>query len=255
MTRNSRIGLLILISALVAITPLKAQEVPEDYQEFLTILGKKGDYASNVLKANIPRSDLAVQIAGQATPTPFGFGGWLAFTRSSNDSVMSALLDHGIAVTALRNHFFYEEPRLFYKHVHGHGNAADLARAAKHALEPNWQEFTAACETDRCGQTGVRQRSSGKNRRTQRRYQWQRHQISRLAATTRTSRKWARPSTRVWGYLFCATTSQHSLLPLSSCARLLKSSKFTQTEGSTFLFSCSQPSPPTLAAFLNKRVG
>jgi hypothetical protein len=151
MPRNSRFGLLILIGAFFTMTPLKAQEVPRDYQEVLTILGKNGDYAANVLKANIPRSDLAVQIAGHATPTPFGFGGWLAFTKSSDgmdvmmgdlvltqdevNSVMSALLDHGLEVTALHNHFFYEEPRLFYMHVHGHGNAADLARAAKPAVE------------------------------------------------------------------------------------------------------------------------
>jgi hypothetical protein len=85
-----------------------------------------------------------------SAPTPFGFGGWLALTKSSDgmdvmtddvvltqdevNPVMSALLDHGLEVTALHNHFFYEEPRLFYMHVPGHGNAAGLARAAKPAL-------------------------------------------------------------------------------------------------------------------------
>jgi hypothetical protein len=32
---------------------------------------------SGVLKANIPRSDLKMTIQGIATPTPFGFGGWV----------------------------------------------------------------------------------------------------------------------------------------------------------------------------------
>jgi hypothetical protein len=48
---------------------------------------------------------------------------------------MSALLDHGIDVTALHNHFFFEEPRLFYMHVHGHGEAINLAHAIKPALD------------------------------------------------------------------------------------------------------------------------
>ena len=48
---------------------------------------------------------------------------------------MSALLDNGLDVTALHNHFFWDEPRIFYMHVHGHGTAADLARKLKPALD------------------------------------------------------------------------------------------------------------------------
>jgi hypothetical protein len=49
--------------------------------------------------------------------------------------VMSALLDNGFDVTALHNHFFHDEPRMFYMHVHGHGTAADLARKLKPAVD------------------------------------------------------------------------------------------------------------------------
>src|SRR5207249_5065506 len=112
---------------------------------------KKGDYKSSVLKINIPRNDLKVTIDGVATPTPFGFGGWLAMTKGDGgmdvmmgdlvlqedevNPVMSALLDNGLEVTAVHNHFFFESPRIFYMHVHGHGKAADLARMAKPALD------------------------------------------------------------------------------------------------------------------------
>src|SRR5215471_6110451 len=41
----------------------------------------------------------------------------------------------GLEATALHNHFFIEEPRIFYMHVHGHGNAEDLARRAKPAVD------------------------------------------------------------------------------------------------------------------------
>ena len=146
-----RVLLAALLSSFAIRIPTHAQEIPKDYQEVLTILGKSGDFSANVLKANIPRSDLSVQIAGHLTPTPFGFGGWLAFSRASDGTdvvmgdlvltqdevnpVMSALLDNGLEVTALHNHFFFEEPRLFYMHVHGHGPAADLARSARPALD------------------------------------------------------------------------------------------------------------------------
>jgi hypothetical protein len=140
-----------LAIALLYCITVKAQEIPKEYQEALTILGKTGDYSAHVLKVNIPRNDLSVQIAGHATPTPFGFGGWLGMTRCPDGTevmmgdlvlteeevnpVMSALLEHRLEVTALHNHFFYEQPRLFYMHVHGHGTAGELARAARPALD------------------------------------------------------------------------------------------------------------------------
>jgi len=39
----------------------------------------------------------------------------------------------GLEATALHNHFFFEEPRIFC--MHGHGNAEDLARRAKPAVD------------------------------------------------------------------------------------------------------------------------
>src|SRR5438876_544967 len=129
----------------------RGQDVPSEYQQVLTTLGKQGDYKANVLKVNIPRSDLSVTVANVKTPTPFGFGGWVAMTKGSGgmdvmmgdlvltqdevNPVMSALLENGLDVTALHNHFFREEPRIFYMHVHGHGKPADLARKVKPALD------------------------------------------------------------------------------------------------------------------------
>ena len=128
-----------------------AQEVPASYQRVLDTLGKSGDFKDSVLKVNIPRNDLAVTVANVKTPTPFGFGGWLAMTKGTGgmelmmgdlvllqdevNPVMSALLANGLEVTALHNHFFWDEPRIFYMHVHGHGTATQLALKVKPALD------------------------------------------------------------------------------------------------------------------------
>lgn len=129
----------------------RAQDVPQDYQDVLKSLGRQGDFKANVLKVNVPRNDVAVTVKGVKTPTPFGFGGWVAMTKGTGgmdvmmgdlvllqdevSPVMSALLDNGLDVTALHNHFFWDEPRMYYMHVHGHGSAADLARRVKPALD------------------------------------------------------------------------------------------------------------------------
>ena len=124
--------------------------MPAEYAAVLQTLGRPGDYKDNVLKVNIPRSDLKVTVDGVATPTPFGFGGWVALTKGDHgmdvmmgdlvlteaevNPVMSAVLDNGLEVTALHNHFFFDTPRIFYMHVHGHGATAELARKIQPAL-------------------------------------------------------------------------------------------------------------------------
>jgi hypothetical protein len=61
--------------------------------------------------------------------------GDLVLLEDEVNPVMSALLDNGLEVTALHNHFFFESPRIYYMHVHGHGTASDLAKEAKPALD------------------------------------------------------------------------------------------------------------------------
>ncbi len=143
------VGILLVLCANAI--PVRAQEMPSDYQDVLKFLDRKGDYKASVLKVNIPRSDLKMTIQGVATPTPFGFGGWVAMAKASDGTevmmgdlvllqeevnpVMSALLDNGIEPTALHNHFFWDDPHVFYMHVHAMGKAADLARRVKPALD------------------------------------------------------------------------------------------------------------------------
>lgn len=122
-----------------------------EYQGVLKTLGKGGDYKEGVLKVNIPRNDLRVSISGRPAPTPFGFGGWIALTKGDGghevmmgdlvltedevNPVMSAILNNGLDVTALHNHFCWEQPRIFYMHVHGTGSTAELTRRVKPAID------------------------------------------------------------------------------------------------------------------------
>lgn len=153
MTKAVRLGIHFAILVMISAGAFRvgAQEIPADYQAVLKSLDRAGDYKAGVLKVNIPRNDLKMTIQGVSTPTPFGFGGWVALTKGTGGSdvmmgdlvllqdevnpVMSALLENGIDVTALHNHFFWDDPKVFYMHVHGMGKASDLARRVKPALD------------------------------------------------------------------------------------------------------------------------
>lgn len=142
---------MVTVCSLFPVSKSLGQDIPADYQEVLKSLDRKGDFKAGVLKVNIPRNDLKITIQGFSTPTPFGFGGWIALTKATDGSdvmmgdlvllqdevnpVLSALLDNGIEVTALHNHFFWDDPHVFYMHVHGMGKAADLAKHVKPALD------------------------------------------------------------------------------------------------------------------------
>ncbi|MFC7667806.1 DUF1259 domain-containing protein [Hymenobacter humi] len=93
----------------------------------------------------LPRNDLKVTIKGEPVPIAFGFGGWVAIKHTldgksamlMSDTVLlqeevnpliSAAHANGLEVGAIHNHFFYEEPRIFYMHLHGMGSPAELAR-------------------------------------------------------------------------------------------------------------------------------
>nr|WP_234997102.1 DUF1259 domain-containing protein [Hymenobacter roseosalivarius] len=93
----------------------------------------------------LPRNDLKVTIKGEPVPISFGFGGWVAIKHTldgksamlMSDTVLlqeevnpliSAALANGLEIGAVHNHFFCEEPRIFYMHIHGMGSPAELAQ-------------------------------------------------------------------------------------------------------------------------------
>ena len=100
-----------------------------------------------VFKVSYPRNDVKVSVDG-TTLSPFmGLTSWAAFMPGMKEEamvmgdmvlfqdevnpVMSAALDNGLTVTALHNHFFYDEPKVYFMHIGGEGDAVKLAAAVK----------------------------------------------------------------------------------------------------------------------------
>ena len=121
-----------------------------------TILTRSGAVSGEVHRYGLPRSDLNVTVDGVALRPAFALGGWLAFdpvgdaammmgdlvlTESEINPVMGKLLAQGIEVTALHNHLLRANPPIFYMHVAGQGDPADLARKVRAALEESSTPF------------------------------------------------------------------------------------------------------------------
>lgn len=99
-----------------------------------------------VVRIGWGRDDVRVTIDGMAFPPSAGLGSWAAFTSAGKDAVvmgdtvvfqdevdaaMDAAFGHGLEVTALHNHFFYDEPKVYFMHIGGQGEPAELASAVK----------------------------------------------------------------------------------------------------------------------------
>src|SRR5437660_8218824 len=110
------------------------------------LTGAKGklDEKEGAFKVSFPRGDIAATAAGVKLTPPLGLTAWAAFTGSgahtmvmgdmvlTEDQVnpaMSAALDNGLEVTALHNHFFWDQPRVMFMHIGGMGDAETLASA------------------------------------------------------------------------------------------------------------------------------
>jgi Domain of Unknown Function (DUF1259) len=110
--------------------------------------GLKGQVIAdeNVFKIGKPRTDVKVQVDQWAMAPFMGLGSWAAFTpvpggaMMMGDTVlfedevnpaMSAAFDAGLEVTALHNHFFFDEPKVYFMHIGGMGDAKTLAAGVK----------------------------------------------------------------------------------------------------------------------------
>jgi hypothetical protein len=113
-------------------------------------LGRTGTtLADGVRRYGFPRSDLHVKLDGVTIKPALALGGWVAFERAGDSSmvmgdlvlipeevnpVMSQLLKGGIRVTAVHNHLLRASPQTMYMHIEGRGDPARLAATLHSAL-------------------------------------------------------------------------------------------------------------------------
>src|SRR6266545_480456 len=92
------------------------------------------------------RTDVTVTVDGMPLKPFAGLGSWAAFTPAPHGAMvmgdtvvfqdevspaMDAAFASGLEVTALHNHFFYDEPKVYFMHIGGHGEPEKLAAAVK----------------------------------------------------------------------------------------------------------------------------
>src|SRR5258706_5375492 len=120
-----------------------------DSKKLDDILGYKGEMSKGVYKYTIGRPDVSLKEHGVTITTFFGFNTWAAFQGTADHAavagdftmlenevapVIKALIENGIEVVAVHNHMVHEQPKIFFLHYWGVGNAEQLAKGLKAAL-------------------------------------------------------------------------------------------------------------------------
>jgi len=120
-----------------------------DWGNVESILGHQGKHSGKLLQFGIPRvetlrdDDMEIPpFMGMATGINMQMEGKKAATTGDFvllvdevSPVMHALIENGIAVTALHNHMLRETPRLFFMHFWGYDEPEKLARGLRAALD------------------------------------------------------------------------------------------------------------------------
>jgi hypothetical protein len=125
------------------------------------ILGYKAEMSKGVYKYTIGRPDVNLKEHGVKVTTFLGFNTWAAFQGSAEKAavagdfamleeevapVIKALVENGIEVVAVHNHMVQEQPKIFFLHYWGIGNAEQLAHGLKSALEQTGKKKNTAMQ-------------------------------------------------------------------------------------------------------------
>src|SRR5258708_25659721 len=139
-----KLFILAAISAATAASALAALDTAKIDQ--ITGLKGKLNEKEGVYKVTFPRADVKVVVDGWTMPPFMGLGTWAAFTETKNGAMvmgdtvlfedevnpaMSAALDAGLSVTAVHNHFFIDQPKVYFMHLEGQGTVEELATAVR----------------------------------------------------------------------------------------------------------------------------
>ncbi|SFO36701.1 DUF1259 domain-containing protein [Nitrosospira briensis] len=136
--------------ALIAATAHAADtKVILDTAQIERVTRLKGTYSEeeNVFKVSKPRTDVKIRVDKWPMPPFMGLSSWAAFAPAQDGQVVmmgdtvlfedevnpaiSAAFEAGLEVTALHNHFFFDEPKVYFMHIGGMGSAAKLSAGVK----------------------------------------------------------------------------------------------------------------------------
>src|SRR5438105_9731335 len=138
----------IILSAALCCTTLRLASAALDTAKVDELTGLQGklNEKEGVYKITFARDDVKVVVDRWTMPPFMGLGTWAAFTETKNGAmvmgdtvlfedevnpVMSIALDNGLSVTALHNHFFFDEPKVYFMHIEGEGSVDKLAGAIR----------------------------------------------------------------------------------------------------------------------------
>jgi Domain of Unknown Function (DUF1259) len=140
-------GGLALVMALGAGPMVFAQrEARLDAQKIANAAGTEAKRKDGVIRIEWPRKEVPVKVDGMALKPFAGLGSWAAFSPAPHGAMMmgdtvvfqdevtpamDAAFEQGLEVTALHNHFFFDEPKVYFMHIGGHGDQEKLAAAVK----------------------------------------------------------------------------------------------------------------------------
>jgi hypothetical protein len=124
-----------------------AEPAPLSAEKIGAAAGVKATTAPDgVVRVAWPRTDVAVTVDGMPLKPFAGLGSWGAFTPTAHgamvmgdtvvfqdevDAAMDAAFANGLEVTGLHNHFFFDEPKVYFMHVGGTGEPEKLAAGVK----------------------------------------------------------------------------------------------------------------------------
>jgi hypothetical protein len=114
-----------------------------------SIIGQKGEMNKGVYKYTIGRPDVQLLEHGIPVSSFMGFNTWAAWQGTPDRAavcgdfvmledevapVIKALVVNGLEVVAVHNHMVHEEPKTFFLHYWGVGNAQQMAKGLRSAL-------------------------------------------------------------------------------------------------------------------------
>src|SRR5947209_6798409 len=142
--------LLVLWLAMVAFAAVHAASAADlNFARIDELTGLKGklNEKEGVYRVTFPRADVTVSVDGWKMSPFMGLGTWAAFTKGAYSEamvmgdtvlfedevnrVMSVAFENGLSVTALHNHFFFDQPHVYFMHISGEGTLDGLATGVR----------------------------------------------------------------------------------------------------------------------------